>query len=105
MDPYKESKAIYHTQTWRLVRAQALQRDGGLCRDCVDRVKAGRGGKVRRATLVHHVIPVEERPDLAYDLDNLRSLCDICHNQRHPEKGRREQPETAGKPRMRVIKV
>ena len=100
---YKVSDPDYHTQRWYTVRAQALQRDGGLCRDCLDRVKQGRGGKVRRATIVHHVIPKEERPDLAFELSNLRSVCAICHNQRHPEKGRRQQ-ETP-KPRMRVIKV
>lgn len=104
MDNYKHSDPIYHTETWKLVRAQALARDGGLCRDCMDRVKSGRGGKVRRATMVHHVIPVKERPDLAYNLENLRSLCNICHNQNHPEKGRGKppQPKTV---KMRVIKV
>ena len=37
--------------------------------------------------MVHHIIPLEERPDLALDMDNLASSCDICHNQEHPEKG------------------
>ena len=39
-----------------------------------------------RATMVHHVKPLEMYPDLALDLDNLVSLCDDCHDKAHPEK-------------------
>ena len=30
-------------------------------------------------TQVHHVEPLSARPDLAFDADNLRPLCDYCH--------------------------
>ena len=56
--------------------------------------------------MVHHVKPITERPDLALDLDNMRSLCDMHHNRMHPEKG--GQGKAARKttpPRMRVVKV
>lgn len=100
----KKSLPFYHTAAWRKVRQLALQRDGGMCQDCMDRLRAGYGFRPRRAELVHHIIPVEERPDLALDLGNLRSLCSECHNREHPEKGRREPEKKAG-PRMRIIKV
>jgi 5-methylcytosine-specific restriction endonuclease McrA len=29
-----------------------------------------------------HVIPIEDRPDLRLDLDNLATRCDRCHNAR-----------------------
>ena len=91
-------------RAWKWLRAQALQRDGGMCQACMERMQMGVGIRPRRATMVHHIIPVEERPDLALRLDNLRSLCDECHNRMHPEKGRREKPEIP-RGKMRVIKV
>jgi len=105
---YKESKPFYHTAAWRRAREAALARDRGMCRDCMDLFEAGTGFRPRRAALVHHDIPVEVRPDLAYDLQNLRSLCGPCHNRQHPEKGsgREEEQEAQGiARRMRVIKV
>ncbi|MBR2664833.1 MAG: HNH endonuclease [Clostridia bacterium] len=103
MATYKESLPFYHTAAWKRARAAALRRDQGMCRDCMDRFLAGYGVKPRRAELVHHVIPLEERPDLALDLDNLLSLCSECHNRRHPEKGQQPGQETAHS--MRVIKI
>ena len=72
----------------------------------MDRFLAGYGVRPNRAELVHHMIPLEERPDLALDLDNLRSLCSECHNRRHPEKGRQAaRPAEDGSHTMRVITV
>ncbi|MDL2317673.1 HNH endonuclease [Eubacteriales bacterium OttesenSCG-928-A19] len=78
-----------------------------MCVDCMNQFHDGSGFKPRPATLVHHVVPVTERPDIALDIDNLRSLCDPCHNRRHPEKGgqgtKRQHPAAAA--RMRIIKI
>lgn len=101
---YKESKPFYHTDAWKRARAKALERDAGMCQDCMDRYRAGYGSKPRRAAMVHHVISIEERPDLALDMGNLRSLCEACHNKRHPEKGKRRQ-EQQKHGQMRVIKI
>ena len=30
---------------------------------------------------VHHIIPIEERPDLAFVEDNLMSVCRECHEE------------------------
>lgn len=100
----KQSDPFYRSALWRRVRALALTRDGGKCCDCMDRFHAGYGIRPRDADMVHHIIPREQRPDLALNLDNLRSLCNQCHNRAHPEKGAGEQKrETARK--MRVVKV
>lgn len=80
-------------------------RDRYMCRDCMERFEAGYGIRPRRATMVHHMIPLEERPDLALDLDNLRSLCDECHNRRHPEKNQNRKKSEKEPTRMRVIRV
>ena len=86
------------------MRAAALERDAGMCRDCMDRFRAGYGIKPRRATMVHHVISINDRPDLALDLGNLRSLCEACHNKKHPEKGKQRQAKQRHG-QMRVIKI
>ena len=64
MADYKESDPFYHTAAWKRLRQVALMRDGGMCQDCMDRMRAGIGVKPNRATLVHHIIPRSERPDL-----------------------------------------
>lgn len=102
MARYKESNPFYHTEAWKKARAAALERDMGMCCDCMDKFRAGHGRKPRRATMVHHLHPIDERPDLALSLANLRSLCDACHNKRHPEKGRRQ---AVPRHTMRIIKV
>ena len=79
-DSRRATDPFYHREAWKRVRRQALQRDGGMCQDCMDRLRAGYGIKPNRAQMVHHIIPLEERPDLALNLDNLRSLCNECHN-------------------------
>lgn len=108
MADYKESDPFYHSKEWKRIRKDVLARDGGMCQDCMDRMRAEIGFRPRRATLVHHIIPRSERPDLALVMDNLRSLCDSCHEERHPErrsKKKRKTLEGAGKHQMRVIKV
>ena len=103
---YKKSEPFYHTAAWKRIRAVALSRDNGMCQDCMDRFRAGYGACPRRAVMVHHIVPISERPDLALNLNNLRSLCSECHNQEHPEKGGpapRTREMNNGK--ARVIKV
>ena len=105
---YKESDPFYHRKEWKRIRAMALQRDCGMCRDCMDRMKSETGFRPHRATMVHHIIPRSERPDLELDLDNLISLCPDCHEKRHPEKRskiKRKTLERMGAHKMRVVKV
>ena len=105
MRHYKESDPFYHSKSWKAVRQQRLEIDGGWCVECMAEVERGERRKPRRATMVHHVIPITERPDLALDVSNMRSLCDMHHNREHPEKGGHGR---AAKPRlttMRVIKI
>ena len=105
---YKESDPFYHTAAWKRARRAALQRDNGMCQECMDQYRMGVGIRPRRADMVHHIIPITERPDLALNLSNLRSLCFTCHNKEHPEKGGDYRPErktAAEQHKMRVIKV
>ncbi len=101
----KKSDPFYYTMAWRRVAALRRQMDDHKCAYCVERWRAGSGVRPRAAELVHHVIPRSERPDLALDLDNLRSACNTCHNQLHPEKGRGTDRPQRAKRDVRIIKV
>ena len=103
----KASDPFYHTKAWRDVRRQRLLLDHGMCAECMAEVERGERMKPLRATMVHHVLPVSERPDLALDITNMRSLCELHHARAHPEKGGRGRAKDKGRPpgRMRVIKV
>ena len=68
---------------WRKLRERALRRDGYLCREC------RRYGQRVEATTAHHAWPVEDWPELAWNLDNLVSLCDACHERMHERSTRR----------------
>lgn len=98
----RETDPFYSTGAWKRIRRRALDRDHGYCvwcrragRKTIDR--SGRPVPVR-ATMVHHIKPRREYPELALTLDNLVSLCDACHDEAHPEKHgqeKREQQPTA----------
>jgi 5-methylcytosine-specific restriction protein A len=53
---------------WTRLRGQALERDGRMCVMCGS-----------PATEVDHIIPRSVAPELAGELDNLRSVCKSCH--------------------------
>lgn len=71
----------YKRSRWIKTRETALMRDGYMCQRCK------RYGRRTQATVVHHIKHADEYPELAYDVDNLISLCAKCHNAEHPEKG------------------
>ena len=111
MKTKKETLPFYATAAWHRVRAAAINRDGGMCQACMRKFRDGIIQRPRRAEMVHHKIPVKERPELALDLDNLVSLCNRCHAEEHPEKYRgeserdREREAIRAKNGIRVIKV
>lgn len=72
---------IRSTSRWKAVRSKKRQLNP-LCEECVER------GITRAATSVDHVEPLEKRPDLAFVMQNLRSLCDPCHAAKSAEERR-----------------
>lgn len=71
----KESAAIYHGRKWDKSRQAALDLDQGI-----DVYMYQTTGEVIPADTVHHIEPLVEKPDLAYDIDNLISLSDGTHS-------------------------
>ncbi|MDD3212197.1 MAG: HNH endonuclease signature motif containing protein [Eubacteriales bacterium] len=83
----KKVDPFYGAKAWRQIRKQAMLRDHGMCVECLREFAQCSRVRPRHATVVHHIIPRTERPDLALCLANLESLCDDHHAKKHPEKG------------------
>lgn len=66
----RPSDHVTRTKRWRALRQQALRRDGFKCTECGSRYRLQ----------VHHVKRSEKFPELAYELDNLLTLCGPCHS-------------------------
>lgn len=71
------SMNFYKTAKWKAKRERILRRDEYLCQECK------RYGKTTPATTVHHIYPLEQRPELELVSDNLISLCNQCHDKMH----------------------
>ncbi|MGE6615751.1 HNH endonuclease [Bacillus mycoides] len=81
---YEEDKIVKfykHRYWYKNIRLQALDRDNYECQSCK------RLGKYSKGRNVHHMQELRDRLDLAYELDNLETLCIQCHNAEH-EKGK-----------------
>lgn len=78
-----DTKQFYNSKEWQDCREVALVRDHYLCQHCL------REKRFTPATSVHHIEHLKDCPERALDLDNLISLCTICHNKEHPEKLRK----------------
>jgi len=105
MSNYKPSEPVYHTAMWKRCCIVVRSRQQGMCAECMRGFELGYVIKPRRIEMVHHIIPYKERPDLAYDLDNLEGLCFECHEQRHPEKRQRGGKDDDAPGGIRVVKV
>lgn len=102
----KQTDPFYSTNAWKRARRVRLEMDHYMCVECMAEFARGERMRPRRATMVHHVLTIQERPDLALDPENMRSLCDMHHAREHPEKGGQGKAKKKHEvPRMRVIKV
>lgn len=82
---------FYSWTEWRKLRRDVLTLDNHECQEC------RRRGVYFRASIVHHVQHLRDRPDLAlsiYDGDKrqLEAVCKRCHEALHPESQRQYAP-------------
>lgn len=68
-----EQTDIRSTSRWTQKSIEIRKRDGYLCRVCLGK------GIIKLATGVHHIVPLEEDPTMAFEDDWLVSLCDGDH--------------------------
>ncbi len=88
-----KKQGFYHKTAWRRIRLQALQRDHYLCQECL------RYKRITQATEVHHLLPLEDYPELGLELSNLQSLCWNCHEQTKHQKA---EVQISG---VRILKI
>lgn len=83
----EQYRKIITSKEWRKIRAIKIAANP-LCEDCLLE------DKTTIATEVHHVTPIQrgrslaDMKRLAYDIHNLRSLCEECHKKAHEKLGR-----------------
>lgn len=70
----KEYTDFYKTKEWEHIRAIALARDRYQCVMCKQK------GILKKADMVHHIVPVKKNWNKRLELNNLISLCNACHN-------------------------
>ena len=75
----KERAAFYHSGEWRKVTEAVKTRANGL-----DEYELVRGNIVA-GTIVHHIEPLSEKPDLGLSMRNLIMLSDLTHQIVHAE--------------------
>lgn len=88
-----KKRGFYQSAAWRRARQMALQRDHYLCQSCLKKQR------IKTATEVHHIRPLEDYPELALELSNLQSLCWDCHE----ATKRRSQPSLPNG--VKIIKI
>ena len=74
---------FYSSTRWKHKQKQILRRDRYQCQECK------KYGRLKSAELVHHIVEIEENPQLALADSNLISICRSCHNKIHKDKGTR----------------
>lgn len=67
---------FYGSVVWQRLREYKKTRDP-LCEECLNK------GKVVPVEHVHHKIPAGRDPSKRLDIDNLISLCEMCHKRLH----------------------
>lgn len=86
---------FYRSYDWKKRRREVLALDKHECQRCKAR------GRYSKATMVHHVKHLRDRPDLALSVWDIQpdgtkvrqlvSLCDRCHDEEHPERMKQYQ--------------
>ncbi len=73
----KDNDAVYNDLRWRKIKPVVHVRDRGKCRLCFD------NHILNDLQMVHHIVELEHNMSLAYEPDNLISLCEACHQHVH----------------------
>ena len=77
----REASKIHHSNRWTKLSLSVRERDRFLCVYCLLHDKHVTTADIE----VHHIVPIEQDGDKAYDRHNLISLCREHHEQ--AEKG------------------
>ena len=78
----KRRREIYSTTRWRKLRA-AKERDNPLCEICLANDRVTPTEDIHHITTFVDIDDALRRKDVAYNYDNLQSLCKVCHQKIH----------------------
>ena len=85
---HRRHQLVYNDPRWRPIREAVLQRDGGLCQECL------KDGVITPCNQVHHIVsPFQvgiSQADFdyyAWDMANLEAICQDCHAKIHAHEG------------------
>lgn len=74
---------FYNSTDFDIAREKVLKRDKGKCQFFLGKWNDGKHFpnkiKIVDAEIVHHIIPIKQRPDLALDINNMVSLSFEAH--------------------------
>lgn len=88
--PEPWQKRFYNSARWRKCRQAVIQRQHGLCADCLAL------GTISRIEEVHHETELTPEnvsdPDVSLNPDRCVGLCHDCHDIRHGRQVRRTVP-------------
>lgn len=77
----KKANPFYLTAEWRQKRIEILERDHYECQWC--RAEGKLTTQYDAILEIDHIKELETHPELAWDNDNLQTLCRSCHNKKH----------------------
>lgn len=77
-----ERQRLYARSFWRELVLAVYKRDGFKC------VRCGKSRAADRRLHAHHVRPWAGNPDARFDLANILTVCQPCHNWIHSRKNR-----------------
>lgn len=78
----KRRREIYSSTRWRKLRAAKLMQNP-LCEICLANDKTTIGIDIHHIVSFVKIDDPLRRKDIAYDFDNLMTLCKICHQKLH----------------------
>lgn len=75
---FRKNKDIYSSSRWEKIRKRCLNKYDNICIYTLYKYN-----KILPATLVHHIIALEEDKSKAFDIDNLIPVSDLAHREIH----------------------
>lgn len=74
-----QKKKFYHDKDWLKLSAEILERDNYECQECKKEGKLTIKQHKRKLD-IHHIKELETNPELAYEKENLETVCVHHHN-------------------------
>lgn len=74
----RKNKEVYHSTRWEKIRRICFMKYDSLCI-----YSLYKHNKPVAASMIHHVIEIEEDKTKCYDIDNLIPVCDAAHREIH----------------------